>query len=214
MGQQSAAYSQKVVESIFVCLFLRTFKSIFFSIWPHQPGFVRLWHQEASKACVRIKERWRGAVLNIVESIGPLPTSLLEAVMLASLFLKLFKAPPVLKASMLISSHVSQPFSKGQLRFKAFCLGLLFSHTHIKAGMLFKHRQQRKARLCCLTSYRLPQLMTERCKVYKQINQLIKVYFQISAPTLLLESYHPADFSSNPNQTYLNQLIKVFRATW
>jgi len=33
------------------------------------------------------------------------------------------------------------------------------------------------------------------------------------SPTLLLESYHPADFSSNPNQTHLNQLIKVFRAT-
>ncbi len=34
------------------------------------------------------------------------------------------------------------------------------------------------------------------------------------SPTLLLESYHPADFSSNPNQTHLKQLIKVFRATW
>ncbi len=34
------------------------------------------------------------------------------------------------------------------------------------------------------------------------------------SPTLLLESYHPADFSSNPNQTHLNQLIKVFRSTW
>ncbi len=91
--------------------------------------------------------------------------------MLASLFLKLFKAPPVLIASMLISSHVSQPFSKGQLRFKA-----VFFHTHIKVGMLFKSRQQRKARLCCVTSYRLPRPMTERWKMYKQINQLIKVY--------------------------------------
>ncbi len=34
------------------------------------------------------------------------------------------------------------------------------------------------------------------------------------SPTLLLESYHPEDFSSSPNQTHLNQLIKVFRATW
>ncbi len=34
------------------------------------------------------------------------------------------------------------------------------------------------------------------------------------SPTLLLKSYHPADFSSNPNQTHLNQLIKVCRATW
>ncbi len=34
------------------------------------------------------------------------------------------------------------------------------------------------------------------------------------SPTLLQESYHPADFSSNPNQTHLKQLIKVFRATY
>ncbi len=33
------------------------------------------------------------------------------------------------------------------------------------------------------------------------------------SPTLLLESYRPTDFSSNPNQTHLNQLIKVFRDT-
>ncbi len=32
-------------------------------------------------------------------------------------------------------------------------------------------------------------------------------------PTLLLESYRPADFSSKPNQTHLNQLITVFKAT-
>ncbi len=32
------------------------------------------------------------------------------------------------------------------------------------------------------------------------------------SPTLLLESYRPEDFSSNPNQTHLNQLIKVFKA--
>ncbi len=30
----------------------------------------------------------------------------------------------------------------------------------------------------------------------------------------ILESYCPADFSSNPNQTHLNHLIKEFRATW
>ncbi len=39
----------------------------------------------------------------------------------------------------------------------------------------------------------------------------------VSSPgvsTLLLESHHPEDFSSNPNQTHPNQLIKVFRATW
>ncbi len=33
------------------------------------------------------------------------------------------------------------------------------------------------------------------------------------SPTLLLESYRPTDFSSNPNQTHLNQLIMVFKAT-
>ncbi len=32
------------------------------------------------------------------------------------------------------------------------------------------------------------------------------------SPTLLLESYLPTDFSSNPNQTHLSQLIKVFKA--
>jgi len=30
---------------------------------------------------------------------------------------------------------------------------------------------------------------------------------------LHLESYCPADFSSNPNQTHMNQLIKVFKVT-
>ncbi len=34
------------------------------------------------------------------------------------------------------------------------------------------------------------------------------------SPTLLQESYHSEDFSSNLNQTHQNQLIKVFRATW
>ncbi len=29
--------------------------------------------------------------------------------------------------------------------------------------------------------------------------------------TLILEGRVPAEFSSNPNQTHLNQLIKVFR---
>ncbi len=32
------------------------------------------------------------------------------------------------------------------------------------------------------------------------------------SPTLLLESYRPTDFISNPNQAHLNELIKVFKA--
>ncbi len=32
-------------------------------------------------------------------------------------------------------------------------------------------------------------------------------------PTLFLETYLPAKFSSNPDQTRLNQLIKIFRST-
>ncbi len=32
--------------------------------------------------------------------------------------------------------------------------------------------------------------------------------------TSYLESYHPEDLCSNPNQTHLTQLIKVFKATW
>ncbi len=32
-------------------------------------------------------------------------------------------------------------------------------------------------------------------------------------PTLFLEIYLPAEFSSNPDQTRLNQLIKIFRST-
>ncbi len=32
------------------------------------------------------------------------------------------------------------------------------------------------------------------------------------SPSLLLESYRPTDFSSNPSQTPLNQLITVFKA--
>ncbi len=31
--------------------------------------------------------------------------------------------------------------------------------------------------------------------------------------TLVLEGHCPANFSSNPNQTHLNQLIKMFRIT-
>ncbi len=31
--------------------------------------------------------------------------------------------------------------------------------------------------------------------------------------TLVLEGHCPANFSSNPNQTHLNQLIKLFRIT-
>lgn len=116
----------------FVFLFLRTFKSIFFpSIWPHQLGFVHLWHQNASKACLRIKKEVKrcSAEYSWINSIGPLPTSISEVVVLTSHFLNIFKAPPVLIASVLISSHVFQPFSKGQLKFKAFCLGFLSSHT-------------------------------------------------------------------------------------
>ncbi len=33
------------------------------------------------------------------------------------------------------------------------------------------------------------------------------------SPTLLLASYRPTDISSNPNQTHLNQLVKLFKAT-
>ncbi len=32
--------------------------------------------------------------------------------------------------------------------------------------------------------------------------------------TLLLGTHFPAEFSSNPNQTHRNQLLKVFRITW
>ncbi len=42
----------------------------------------------------------------------------------------------------------------------------------------------------------------------------IRVSLKQGSPTLLLEIYRPTDVSSNPNQTHLNQLIKVSRATW
>ncbi len=43
--------------------------------------------------------------------------------------------------------------------------------------------------------------------------KLILISLNQGSSTLLLESYRPTDFSSNPNQTHLNQLIKVFKAT-
>ncbi len=33
-------------------------------------------------------------------------------------------------------------------------------------------------------------------------------------PNLFLEFYLPAEFSSNPDQTQLNQLIRIWRSTW
>ncbi len=39
------------------------------------------------------------------------------------------------------------------------------------------------------------------------------LFVKQGSPTLLLETYRPTDFSSSPNQTHLNQLITVFKAT-
>ncbi len=43
---------------------------------------------------------------------------------------------------------------------------------------------------------------------------MTKNYISFSVVYGLLESYGPTDFSSNPSQTHLTQLITVFRATW
>ncbi len=43
---------------------------------------------------------------------------------------------------------------------------------------------------------------------------LDKLSVEQGCPTLFLEIYLPAEFSSNPDQTQLNQLIRIWRSTW
>ncbi len=50
-------------------------------------------------------------------------------------------------------------------------------------------------------------ITTEIC--FDKQNQSIEQ----GSPTLDLEIHCPAEFSTNPNQTHLNKLIKIFRIT-
>ncbi len=49
-------------------------------------------------------------------------------------------------------------------------------------------------------------------KQMRNLNFNIDPFQRSSAP--LLGSHYPGEFSSNPNQTHLKQLIKLFRITW
>ncbi len=55
---------------------------------------------------------------------------------------------------------------------------------------------------CCITAYRRPNWCSG-LKTFSDIN------IGQGSPNLFLEGQCPAEFSSNPNQTHLNQLIKV-----